>query len=306
MLACMLDTPSALRALSGGYTLVNFSSVGHTASQLKPQRPNSLMKLFSFKSLRVLTLLIVLATVAIYTKGQRLSSQGWYQPLPVSLFPINADDSIETTEYIAALNTKVYAEVGDFMERESKKYKIVTSTPTQISLGPVVHSQPPPPPSTDSNALFIMLWSLRLRWWAYLNTPDDLSNKRRVRIFVLYQQGKEGVPLAHSLGLQKGLIGIVHAFARTEQNAQNNIVITHELLHTVGATDKYADDGLPRFPEGYAEPHRNPRFPQRRAEIMAGRIPISATQWKMPASLRHMVVGPETAQEIKWIASTKY
>ena len=145
-----------------------------------------------------------------------------------------------------------------------------------------------------------------MRWWAFRNTPDDLSNKRRIRIFILYQQGQEGVPLAHSLGLQKGLIGIVHAFARPEQNAQNNIVITHELLHTVGATDKYANDGLPNFPQGYAEPHRTPRLPQRRAEIMAGRIPISPTQWKMPASLRDVVVGTETAREINWIASPKY
>ena len=45
--------------------------------------------------------------------------------------------------------------------------------------------------------------------------------------------------LAHSLGLQKGLIGVVNAFASSSQAAENNVVIAHELLHTVGATDKY-------------------------------------------------------------------
>lgn len=264
------------------------------------------MKLFSFKSLRIITLLIVLAVIAIHTKGQRLSSQGWYKPLQVSVFPINADGSSDTAKYIAALSSEDFTAIDEFMGRESEKYEVITSLPTRTSLGPMVRSlPPPPPPNITSTTLSIMLWSLKLRWWAYWNTPDDLSNKQRVRIFTLYQQGREGVPLAHSLGLQKGLIGIVHAFARHEQTAQNNIVIAHELLHTVGATDKYADDGLPRFPEGFADPNQKPLFPQRRAEIMAGRIPLAPTQSEIPISLRYAVVGPETAREINWTTPTE-
>ena len=45
------------------------------------------------------------------------------------------------------------------------------------------------------------------------------------------------VPDSH--GMQKGLIGVVHAFAQRPMAGTNNIVITHELLHTLGATDKY-------------------------------------------------------------------
>ncbi|MEJ2115865.1 MAG: hypothetical protein P8X88_07445, partial [Gammaproteobacteria bacterium] len=60
------------------------------------------------------------------------------------------------------------------------------------------------------------------------NTPDDISNKHRVRIFVLYHDGKVHQKLEHSLGIQKGLLGIVHAFASNEQTKQNNIVIAHE------------------------------------------------------------------------------
>ena len=58
-------------------------------------------------------------------------------------------------------------------------------------------------------------------------------------------------------GLQKGLIGVVNAFASDEQAAQNNVVIAHELLHTVGATDKYDPrTNQPSHPDGYAEPDR--------------------------------------------------
>ena len=55
---------------------------------------------------------------------------------------------------------------------------------------------------------------------------------------------------------------MVNAFASTQMEGENNIVITHELLHTFGATDKYDfATNRPRFPEGYAEPHANPLYP---------------------------------------------
>jgi len=108
--------------------------------------------------------------------------------------------------------------------------------------------------------------------------------------------------VAHSLGLQKGLIGVVNAFASDEQAAQNNVVVAHELLHTVGATDKYdASTNQPTHPGGYAEPDKDPLLPQTFAEIMAGRIPWSTTQSEMPGSLDKVLIGTQTAQEINWL-----
>jgi hypothetical protein len=109
----------------------------------------------------------------------------------------------------------------------------------------------------------------------------------------------ESVP--HSLGMQKGLIGVVHAFADRRMNGSNNIVIAHETMHTVGATDKYdLETGAPTYPGGYGEPALSPRFPQRYAEIMAGQRAISATAQEMPETLRDVLVGPQTAEEIGW------
>jgi hypothetical protein len=84
-------------------------------------------------------------------------------------------------------------------------------------------------------------------------------------------------------------------------NGSNNIVIAHELLHTLGASDKYNPaDGAPLFPIGYADREREPRYPQEEAEVMAGRRALSAQEWEMPNSLRRVVIGPETALEIRW------
>ena len=95
---------------------------------------------------------------------------------------------------------------------------------------------------------------------------------------------------------------MVHLFASRSQEAQNRIVITHELLHTFGATDKYdLGTGLPRTRMVFAEPQLVPRYPQQLAEIMAA---TDARQRYRSAPARQSCderVGPLTAREIGWV-----
>ena len=137
----------------------------------------------------------------------------------------------------------------------------------------------------------------------FKHTPDNESNYRRARLFALYYQGNDDRPLQHSLGMQKGLIGVCHLYAINTQNKQNNLVLAHELLHTVGAQDKYNADGSPVFPDGYANPDKSPLYPQYRTEIMAGRRAISEHQNKMGSSLKSTVIGKTTAKELGWIST---
>lgn len=140
-----------------------------------------------------------------------------------------------------------------------------------------------------------------MRWFA--NTASDVPGRAepQIRLFVLYHDPAMNARVPHSLGLQKGLVGVVHAFADPSMRGQNNIVVAHELLHTLGATDKYdLTTGAPIFPQGYAEPDLDPRVPQRATEIMAGRRAVSETEHEMPADLRSVVVGSKTATEIGW------
>ena len=259
------------------------------------------MRIFTFKNLRILILVVVLGGVLLYTQDQRLVTQGWYKPLEVVIFPINADSSSIVEKYIHKLSSKNFIGIDKFIKRESEKFDVVSSTPTITKLGAEVSVLPPKPPVASANPLSIALWSIKLRWWAMQNTPDDASNKHRVRIFVLYHDEETNEKLEHSLGIQKGLLGIVHAFASDAQAKQNNIVIAHELLHTVGAIDKYDANGNPIPPHGLGEPDRKPLYPQKRAEIMAGTIASSASESKMASSLKSCVVGDKTAKEIGWL-----
>ena len=82
---------------------------------------------------------------------------------------------------------------------------------------------------------------------------------------------------------------------------QNNDVIAHEFLHTLGATDKYeAATNQPLFSDGYADPDLSPLLPQHFAEIMAGRTPLSKSEAETPPSLDDALIGGKTVQEINW------
>ncbi|PHS70994.1 MAG: hypothetical protein COB23_01690 [Methylophaga sp.] len=260
------------------------------------------MKVFSFRNIRIVFLLSLLAIAAIYTQDQRLNTTSWYQSIDVIIYPINGDGSAITEDYINNLSKKHFIDIDDFFTRGAKQYQLTVVTPIITQLGPIITSHPPAPPA-DRNAIFqVMLWSMKLRYWAYKNTPDSTSNTDRIRLFVLYRQGENNQALSHSLGLQKGLLGIIHAYSKPKQTRQNALVMAHEILHTVGASDKYNyRNNQPVFPDGYIRPNKQPRYPQRYCEIMAGRIPISATQATMPKDLRFCQVGEITAQQINWI-----
>ncbi len=258
------------------------------------------MKLFTWRNLRILILLGILFAVAVHTKGQRLASTAWITPLNVVILPINADGSEATDRYIKRLTAATFTPIDRFTRREAAKRHLRLDVPTRTTLGPQLYDQPPSQPTLHGGVIENILWSLRLRYWAWRHTPEGLPGDNLVRMYVLYEQGSAGRALVHSVGLQKGLVGIVHAFAEKRQTPQNNIVIAHELLHTVGATDKYDEQGEPQFPEGYGHPRQNPLYPQRRAEIMAVRRALSETHSEMAISLRSCVIGDWTATEIGW------
>src|SRR5262249_23141891 len=148
--------------------------------------------------------------------------------------------------------------------------------PIHLVLYPQVR-QLPPQLQSHPGMLDAMWWSLKLRWYAWRAVSFGGRAPPRIRIFVLYHDpaALETVPDSH--GMQKGLLGVVHAFAQSSLAGTNSIVIAHELLHTLGATDKYDPSSLaPLFPAGFAEPERKPLYPQDKSEIMAGRRALSA------------------------------
>jgi hypothetical protein len=249
--------------------------------------------------LRIAILLWVLLAVALSTWRDQYLSTRWHDPLYVAIYPIAADDSPVTRAYLTALDAEHFKPIDRFFVREAERYRLATSEPIRTRLRTELHDRPPSR-KPDAGLLATALWSLRLRYWAWrvsghAHEPED------IRMFVLYHDPALTPTVPHSLGLTKGLIGVVYGFAAPEMNGENNVVIAHELLHTVGATDKYTlVDDAPRYPEGYGDPGQKPLYPQRAAELMAGRRMLAPDRWQQAASLDEVIIGPATALEIRW------
>ena len=253
-----------------------------------------------WRLLRIMLLLYVLLFVAVGAWLGRARTTDWDDPLYVGVYPINGDGSTVSEQYIAGLDARSFAAVGQFFEREMPRYGISIRDPVVIEVGEAIADLPPAPPR-NAGVLRVMTWSLSLRWWSWRQQLAQPGPRPDVFLYLIYYDPANNPVLAHSLGLEKGLIGVVNAFASRRDAGANNVVLVHELLHTVGATDKYDPaTNLPLYPYGYANPSLSPVHPQRRAEIMAGRIALTPSRAVQPENLRQVVVGPLTAAEIRW------
>jgi len=253
-----------------------------------------------FRRLRILVLLLILAVVAMSTWTDSVYSTRWNAPLTVALYPINGDGSDITANYIADLAQADFESLEAFFRTESAEYGVTLQRPVWITLAPPLGALPPAPPR-GGNMFQVMIWSLHFRAWSWWVPEKPPGPTARIRMFLTFHDPNLTTTLDHSTALRKGLIGTAQLFADRRASGSNFVVIAHELMHTLGATDKYDPrTNLPLLPNGYAEPGRKPLYPQRLAELMAGRIPISASSAEIPESLREVIVGGDTAAEIGW------
>ncbi len=253
-----------------------------------------------WRNLRRTILVGILFFVAIDSWLDQHRSTSWENTVRVGAFPVAGDASAIAASYVAELDLAQLQPVSAFVAREAHRYGVSIDEPIHMALHPPLATAPP---LLDPKAgMFTrMLWSLRLRYYRYKSIGTVSRSRPQIALFLVYHDPALAPVLPHSVGLQRGLTGVVHLFATHSQDSQNAIVTAHELLHTFGATDKYGDGGAPLYPSGYAEPLRDPRYPQRYAEIMAGRVPLSANRQEMPDHLSQTLVGPATAREIGWI-----
>ena len=266
-------------------------------SHAKTRKPIAL-----FRRLRILILLFILATVAVSTWRAKARVADWRYPLRVAVYPINGDQSAVTQAYISRIKIDAFEPIADFLDDEAKRYDVAMSygKPIHLVLAPEVKTQPPMPPNRGS-ILQNILWSLQFRYWAY--RADGLAGPTpHIRLFVRFFDPATHEVVPNSVGLEQGMIGIVNTYANKKFEGRNNVVIAHELLHTVGAQDKYDPrTNQPLHPQGYAEPEAEKLYPQRWAEIMGGRIPLSPNTAAMPRGLHETLVGDQTAREIQWV-----
>ncbi len=256
-----------------------------------------------FRQFRILILLLILATVGLSAWRSNSRLTAWEHTIHVAIYPIAGDNSPATAAYMSGLNDESFSEIAQWLQQQTEKQGLAILQPVALRVAPPLAEMPPLRPS-QSSPLDAIWWSLKLRWWA--SQHDKINGpKPHIRLFVLFHDPARNSTVPHSTGLSKGQIGVIHVYASRLQRRQNAVVIAHEMLHTFGASDKYdLTTQQPIYPQGYAEPGRNPRLPQEMAEIMGGRIPLDEQTAEIPNSLADTLIGPETAREIGFLRST--
>jgi len=253
-----------------------------------------------FGTLRLAILLALLGFVALNAWLDRAHSTAWQRTLRVTVYPIAAASDAPARGYVERLESSSFEDAQRFFAEQARRYGVTLDEPVRIGVSRAAADLPPELPS-QAGPLGVALWSLRLRYWAARVSARDPLPTPDVQVFAIYYSADRGAALPDSRGLSKGLVAVAHLYARATAEGSNQVVLAHELLHTLGATDKYDPaTGQPRDPDGLGRPQQEPRYPQTVGELMAGRLAISPREAVVPDSLRRMNVGPLTAQEIGW------
>jgi hypothetical protein len=252
------------------------------------------------KRLRIATLLYVLLFIAVAQFLTARNAADWDAPLWVDIYAVAGDDHTVTRRFIDGLSATEFAEAEAFFAREAKRYGIDLEQPFKLRIIGEYDDELPQLAS-DAGAMGVLWWSLRMRFAATRLRWQADGPSGDIVVFAVFHEPSAGVALDRSTALHKGLIAVANLFADRDARGTNQIVLAHELLHTLRATDKYSlTSNTPVYPDGYAAPDARPLLPQQKAELMAGRIPLDERRAEMPSDLREVVIGAATAREIGW------
>jgi hypothetical protein len=253
-----------------------------------------------FKRLRIAVLLYILLFVAAAQFLTARRTTDWDAPLWVDIYTVDGDGRSATREYLDKLEPSEFGAVEAFFATEAQRYGIPLMQPFRLRIV-AEHKAVLPALGAEPGALDTLWWSLRMRWLAARLQWQSSGPSGDIVVFAVFHEPAEQLALDRSTALEKGQIAVANLFAERGARGSNGMVLAHELLHTLGATDKYAaGSNLPRFPDGYAAPDARPLLPQTKAELMAGRIPLDQQRAAIPDSLRQVVIGPATSREIGW------
>lgn len=254
-----------------------------------------------FGTLRIAILLAILAFVALGAWLDKARSTDWDASLRVTVYPFAADGDPATAQHVTALVAEDFDAVVGFFADEARRHGLTLQEPVRVRVSHAAPGLPPAAPS-DPGPFNVALWSLRMRYWAWRVGANDPLPTPDIQVFALYHAADGASAVPDSLGLSKGLLAVTHLYTGPDAAGSNQVVLAHEVLHTLGATDKYdRATGQPLVPDGLGDPAQDPPYPQRVAEIMAGRIALAAGEAAIPHGLGAAVVGSATAREIGWL-----
>lgn len=255
-----------------------------------------------FYRARVSLLLAALGFVLLWAGTdcyQRRARTAWRRPLNVALVLVEREPVAASTiglfgSRTQALERRFASEYARHTGRDFSPVSIVVK-------GPLLAERPPPSP--EPGPLGLLRYSYALwRWTRELDARAGVDHGAYdARIYlVMKPPSPGGLAFVEGAGEDGGRIGVAQADIDPDMIDFSLFVAAHELLHTLGASDKYDSAGNAVYPDGFAEPDQAPLYPQPGAEIMARDLPLTPTSARPPNTLDELFVGHATASEIGW------
>lgn len=252
----------------------------------------------------VLIVVVIGAARVYYRDHRKLSWDRTYNVALIEVVKADTNENIKKRKLTAVGRETLVKSLQEWFDQEYTRIKGNGIKPFRFQIvGPVVTQQAPPalPTATDG-------------WWtqykqtsafvAFFNNHFQTSGARDedfdIKIYLYTYPPEEGLDYErqHSVGTTRGRFGVV--FIPVDRQPASRVICTiaHEVLHTVGARDKYDETHTTIYPDGYFQPE--PRYPQQYAEIMALAKPLAPGKEKDAGWLGEVRVGATTAKEIGW------
>lgn len=258
-----------------------------------------------FRTARIALLLSILAIVLLYAwrdVTRRRERTTWERPLDVALVVLRKG----TVAPDAAVTLRRRArDLEGVLAAEYARHRGEAGfRPFSFQVhGPIDVDESPPKPSGDG---VVDLISYTIAAWRYFRDVDargDVPGRGfDSRIYLVVRPPADAHrKFVEGQSEEGGTIGSVEVELDDSMVDFALFVGTHELFHTLGATDKYDASGRARVPDGLAEPARVPLYPQTHAEVMARNVVLGPGSERTPDSIEELRVGPTTAREIGWI-----
>lgn len=251
----------------------------------------------------LLGLLVATLSWAWHDVRSRRARTEWQRPLEVAVALVEL--GVVEPSALAALRARFPA-LEARLRDEYHRHGGQLPEPVHFTLfGPVTVDRAPP---ADPDSTLVSLARHAYEQWRWTHAVDVGTRLPASgfdsRIYLLvrapHDRARSWVEGSSELG---GRVGVARIELGVSAVDLALFVVTHELFHTLGASDKYDANGRALIPDGLVEPERVPLYPQRYAEVMTRNLVIAAGSERPPDSLAELGVGALSAREIGWSGS---
>ncbi len=259
-----------------------------------------------FFYVRVTLLSAILLGVLAYAwidYEQRHSRNLWREPLTVGMVVLDLGKGGVDEDVLASLAARASA-LGERLSGEFARYRDAEQPMIRVlPYGPVYVKRRPPEPQGEG------LWeALRYSYelWRYTSQVDEAAHvpTRMLgsRIYVFAEPVTDAKrKQVEGYSQDGGRIGIARVQLDDSTVDLGLFVVAHELMHTLGASDRYDEFGRTQVPEGLGNPEQRPLYPQLTADVMARNRVLAPGTEVPPETLEELSVGTQTATEIGWL-----